>query len=326
MSRSSSSADAAVSEQVALQAAEWFFLLQTGAASVQERQRWQQWHASHPAHAAAWERAQRVGQTFHCLPSALALPVLNRDPDQRRKAVKMLAVLLAAAPAGWLAWRHGGEELLADQRTATGERREVLLADGSRLQLDTASSVNIKFDSSVRLVHLLEGAMHIQTAPDMQPLSRPFIVTTEQGRMRALGTRFTVRKEAEFTRVAVLEGAVELSPHAAQDRMRVLLAGQQARMTARGVGNVDLVMSDADGWTRGVLHVRNMRLEEFARELGRYRPGVLRCDPAVAELRISGVFQLQGDTTAVLDSLPRALPVSVLYRTRYWVTLVSPQR
>ncbi|MNT94529.1 fec operon regulator FecR [compost metagenome] len=50
---------------------------------------------------------------------------------------------------------------------------------------------------------------------------------------------------------------------------------------------------------------------------------MLRCDPAVADLRVSGVFQLR-DTGPVLDSLPQALPVDVLFRTRYWVTVVAP--
>ena len=53
---------------------------------------------------------------------------------------------------------------------------------------------------------------------------------------------------------------------------------------------------------------------------GRYRPGLLRCDPAVAPLRVSGAFQLH-DTDAVLAALPATLPVSVRYRTSYWVTI-----
>lgn len=315
----------AISEQMALQAAEWFFLLQSGAASGQDRQRWQHWHAAHPAHAVAWERAQHVGQTFARLPPSLALPVLNRAAAQRRRAVKALALLLVAAPTGWLAWRHGGAaDLLADLHTATGERRTLQLADGSRLQLDTASAVNIRFDSDLRLLHLLHGAIYIETAADAHLPPRPLVVATAQGRMRALGTRFTVRQDGDTTRVAVLDGAVELRPRAAPEQVLVLQAGQQTRMTAQSIAAAEVVTPDADGWAHGVLQVRNMRLADFAAELGRYRPGVLHCDPAVAELRISGTFQLQGDTTAVLESLPQVLPVALRYRTRYWVTLVTP--
>lgn len=325
MTAQRSNPSAAVNEAVALQAAEWFFLLQSGEASAQDRQRWAHWCAAQPAHAAAWARAQRVGQTFGQLPPALALPVLGRPAVvQRRAAAKAMAVLLVSAPAGWMAWQHTpARDLWADHRTATGERREVLLADGSRIQLDTASAVDVRFDSSLRLIYLRSGAIHIQTAPDSHAVARPFVVATAHGRIRALGTRFTVRQEARHTRVAVLEHAVELRPADAADRATVLQAGQQARMTATEAGPAQAVDFDADGWTRGLLRVRNMRLQDFAAELGRYRPGVLRCDPAVAELRISGAFQL-GDTTPVLDSLPQALPVDVLYRTRYWVTLAAP--
>jgi transmembrane sensor len=64
-----------------------------------------------------------------------------------------------------------------------------------------------------------------------------------------------------------------------------------------------------------------VRLDAFVAELGRYRHGLLRCDPAVAGLRLTGAFQL-ADTEAVLHNLAQLLPVQLLYRTRYWVTLV----
>lgn len=318
---------ATISEKVALQAAEWFFLLQAGEASAQDRLRWQRWRAADPAHEAAWQKAQQVGQRFAQLPPSLALAALNRPAAQRRAAVRALAVLLLSVPVGWLAWRQAGEagvaDLWADHRSATGERREVLLADGSRVQLDTASAIDVHFDGELRLIRLRHGAIHVQTAADPQPAHRPFVVATAQGRLRALGTRFTVRQDGGSTRVAVFEGAVEMRPAGRLARAQVLQAGQQAQMGEREIGAIEAVPPHADGWTRGVLQVRNMRLQDFAAELARYRPGIVRCDPAVAGLRISGAFQLR-DTTPVLDSLPQVLPVAVLYRTRYWVTLATP--
>lgn len=69
------------------------------------------------------------------------------------------------------------------------------------------------------------------------------------------------------------------------------------------------------------LYADNQRLGDFLQELGRYRPGVLRCDPAVADLRISGGFQVD-DTDAALLAVARSLPVRVVTRTRYWVSVV----
>ncbi|MNT69671.1 fec operon regulator FecR [compost metagenome] len=72
-------------------------------------------------------------------------------------------------------------------------------------------------------------------------------------------------------------------------------------------------------WSDGVLAAHDMRLEEFLAELARYRPGVIRCDPRVANLRVSGVYPL-GNTDKVLDTLALTLPVSVRSMTRYWVS------
>ncbi|MFM9926443.1 FecR domain-containing protein [Variovorax sp. H27-G14] len=324
---------AAVDEGVAMQAAQWFFLIQSGEATPAERSRWTHWRAADPSHEVAWQRAEQVSRKFGMLPGGLAMPALGRTVRaDRRAAVKTLAVLLTAAPAGWLAWRAWSEfparEWLADHRTATGERRALRLPDGTRIQLNTASAIDVAYDASQRLVRLRAGEILIDTATDGvasgDPAYRPFMVETAQGRLRALGTRFVVRQQEDRrSHVAVLDGAVEVRPDAARGQAVVLRAGEQAGFSALAVGQVTPVGPEADDWSRGVLRAKNMRLHDFLAELGRYRPGVLRCDPAVAELRVSGVFQL-GDTGPVLDSLPQALPVDVLFRTRYWVTVVAP--
>jgi transmembrane sensor len=71
-----------------------------------------------------------------------------------------------------------------------------------------------------------------------------------------------------------------------------------------------------------VLYAEEMRLADMLAEVARYRSGVLRCDPAVAQLRVSGVFQLD-DTDRILAVLAQTLPVRVDARTRYWVTVTS---
>ncbi|MCM8565948.1 hypothetical protein [Thauera linaloolentis] len=75
---------------------------------------------------------------------------------------------------------------------------------------------------------------------------------------------------------------------------------------------------DPAAWTDGVLVARQMRLADAVAEIGRYRSGWLRCDPAVADWRISGVFQL-GDTDLALAALGEALPLRIRHYSRYWV-------
>ena len=337
-----------LNERVALQAAEWFFLLNSGEATAADQHRCAQWRAADPVHETAWQRAERVNQTFQMLPSALAMPTLGRQVrSDRRAAIKTLAVLLVAAPTGWWGWRlASASPWLADHRTQTGERRDVLLPDGTRLTLNTASAVDVVYDGTRRLLRLRAGEILIDTAPDSvasnHPAYRPFVVETQAGTMRALGTRFVVRQfdeadawrapgqggsasnaEPARSQVAVLDGAVEIRPAENRDRIVVLRAGQQAVFTAAAVDPPGMLAPQADDWSRGILRATRMRLADFLAELARYRPGVLRCDPAVADLQISGVFQLR-DTGPVLDSLPQALPVAVRYRTRYWVTVSAP--
>ncbi|QEI05149.1 DUF4880 domain-containing protein [Pigmentiphaga aceris] len=335
-----------LNERVALQAAQWFFLLNSGDATATERHRCAQWRAADPVHEIAWQRAERINQTFQMLPGDLAMPALGRQArTDRRAVIKTLAVLLVAAPVGWQGWRlASGHPWLADHRTQTGERRELRLPDGTRLTLNTASAVDVAYDGTRRLLRLRAGEILIDTAPDSvaanHPAYRPFMVETPAGMLRALGTRFVVRRLDDdvsaklpglngsaahaYSEVAVLDGAVEIRPAANADRVLVLRAGQQTAFTDIAVEAPGVLSPQVDDWARGILRATDMRLADFLTELGRYRPGVLRCDPAVADLKISGVFQLR-DTGPVLDSLPQALPVSVHYRTRYWVTVGAPE-
>lgn len=308
------------------EAAHWLVRLQAGEADADGLARWR---AADPAHEAAWRRAEVV---MHKLGLAdgpigpLGASVLRDVRGAgRRAAIRSLAVLIAAGPAAFVGWRLlSGSSWNADLSTATGERREITLPDGSRLQLDTASAADLRFSATERRVLLRRGAIWVQTASVPDP--RPFLVQAPQGTARALGTRFSMRLfDAEggheaAAQVAVMQGAVAL--HSAFGPSGIVRAGQQARMRRTEVDLPEALPPDADGWTQGVLYAEKMPLGDFAAELSRYRPGLLRCDPAVAHLQISGAFQL-ADTDAVLRALAASLPVRIEMRTRYWV-LIGP--
>ena len=99
-------------------------------------------------------------------------------------------------------------------------------------------------------------------------------------------------------------------------------AGSQARIDAAGVGAPQVLEANGGAWVDGYLVAERMRLGDFLAELDRYRPGLLRCDPAVAGIRLSGSYPL-ADTDRVLAMLQDSLPVTVQRRTRYWVTVGS---
>lgn len=318
-----------IARSVLRAAARWLVRLHSGEAGPQDHAACAHWRSQHPAHEQAWQRAERMAVKFGAVPPPIAIPVLARPQTQhnnRRAALQTLALLATAVPAAWLGWRHAPWQVwTADYRSAVGERREITLADGSTILLDTATAINIRFDGLRRQVQLRQGAMLVTTAPD-PALQRPFSVRTAHGQLRALGTRFSVRQNGDAHQpgaihVAVTEGAVEVAREGASHPPLVLAAGRQTVLSADGVQAPQPVDIAAQGWTQGLLHADGMRLDDFCAELARYRAGVIRCAPEVAQLRISGVFQLR-DTDYALTMLATTLPVQVVLRTRFWVTVV----
>lgn len=327
----------AVERNVAREAARWLLRLSSGRATDADVHACDQWRASKAEHEHAWQRAQRVNERFGLIPSALGMATLNRpELSSRRAALKTLVALVVAGPVGWAAWRADPMNWTADYRSGAGERRNVVLADGSTLQLNTASAVDVAFDATTRLLRLRAGeiAVHVVADSVANPVRnsaassaadsvaapfapRPFVVRTRLGDIEAPPSRFCVRQDGVQCQVSVQEGRVRLSRGG---QILNLAAGQQGSLSDAGVSDPSPADPHAGDWMRGVLHASQLRLDAFAVELGRYRPGVLRCDPEVAHLRISGAFQLN-DTDAVLAALPATLPVQVRYRTPYWVTI-----
>ncbi|MEG2048958.1 MAG: FecR domain-containing protein [Comamonas sp.] len=325
-----------VDPRVALQAAEWLVRLQTEGSTPANQAELLRWRSLDPRHEMAWQRAERVlGKlsasrsgvdtgTDNRLGALSAAALRESSRSQRRMATKLLATAIVAGPVGYASWRLAPwNEWSADIRTATGERRELLLPDGSKIQLDTGSALDLAFSSSERRLILRAGAISIQTAADSA--QRPFLVQTREGTARALGTRYTVRMEPKFngavpsSLIAVQQGAVELSPAKAGKVVR-LEAGSQTRMRAEHVDPPEPADLASDGWTHGVLYADKTPLSIFTAELSRYRLGILRCDPAIAALPVSGAFQLR-NTDEALMALAASLPVRILQRTRYWVSI-----
>ncbi|WP_164962203.1 FecR domain-containing protein [Rubrivivax sp. JA1026] len=298
------------------EAADWALALREGGAA--EHEAFERWRARSPAHAAAWARAEAVFEVFGRVPDGAgrqALHALGRAG--RRRTLAALAGLAVGAPAAWLAWQQAPwHEWRADLATATGERRDTVLPDGTRLVLNTASAVDVLFGTGERRLRLWAGEILVTTGKEAS--ARPFVVDTPAGRVRALGTRFSVRLDGDRCRVAVYEHAVELQPAAGAPRR--LDAGEQAEFDAGGVFGVGAADENDTLWQRGLLLARGRRLDEVAAELARHRRGLLRCDPAVAALRVSGALSL-ADTDAALALLARTLPLRVERRTRWWVTL-----
>lgn len=310
------------------QAVAWYAQLCSGEATDADRAAWQRWHEAHPDHQRAWRTFASLQSTLGRVPGGVAASTLRAARRSRRGMLRTVAGLAGAGAAAGLAWQWtegagGLRASLAEHRTGTGEQRPVVLADGSSLLLNTRSAVDVSFDDAHRRVLLREGDILVQTAPAApggRRDTRPFTVQTPQGRILALGTRFTVRSEGERTVVGVLAHAVEVRALQGTGPAVRVDAGQQTAFTRTQVEAPQAAQPAVVDWPEGSLIVDGWRLDDVVRELARYRPGRLACDPAVADIRVSGVFPL-ADTDKALAVLTRAFPVRVVGMTRYWLTL-----
>jgi transmembrane sensor len=234
--------------------------------------------------------------------------------------LKLLGLVAGAAGLTWFGRDYTPlPALMADYRTATGERRWVALNDGSRIQLNSASAFDAVLTQERRLVQLRQGEILVNPVAD----NRPFWVQTRDGYLRALGTRFLVREETQGTMLAVQQGTVAVfaDNHAAGAR-QVINPGEQVLFDRSGIRSLAANGLDPWAWSEGVISARDMRLDAFLAELGRYRNGLLRCSEAVAGLRVSGTYQLD-DTDEVLGLVAHSLNLDVTYRSRYWVTVTA---
>lgn len=320
------------------QAVAWYVRRASGLPLPEADAAFMAWHAAHPDHARAWQRLQSMGGLLRGstdrVPAPLARAALAQAQGvPRRRLLKTLAWAGIGGSALYLVqdevpWRSQLARALADTRTATGERRDLVLADGTRLLLNTATAVDIRFDAQRRLIVLQAGEIRVVTAHD--PPGRPFMVSTRDGTLTPVGTRFTVRRDEVLddaqgsTRLAVEQGAVQIRVASAASTEPVLVrAGEQARFTRGAVDARAPLDEAAQSWTDGKLSAERMRLADLLIELGRYRPGRLSCDSAVADLRVTGVWSLADveATDRVLASLEKTLPVKVSRFTRYWVSV-----
>lgn len=311
----------AVDSRILDEAAQWLARWHASDFSEADHAALARWRSQSATHEEVWQRARQLAVQMSGLPAGMGMAVLDRPRSaSRRQGLRVAALALAAPLLGWLAYRGlPWHTWRADFRTATGETRAVTLADNSHVVLNTASAISVDFGQEARHVRQYAGEILVATSHASAHSALPFIVQTDDGQMQALGTQFIVRKHEHGTTLSVLQGAVRITP-AQTTQTIVVKAGEQSRFDAQQAGPITPLSAQASAWTRGVLYVENMRLEDLLAELGRYREGILQCDPAIANLRVSGTYQLP-DTDRILTLLAQTLPVRIQTRTRYWVTV-----
>lgn len=316
-------------DPVSEQAIDWMVKLRADTPDAALQTRFNAWLAMDPAHLQAWTQLQdRLGASFNTvraldrrLPgqASEARQILLQPQGSRRDALRVIAGLGLLGGSLWLCARTPlGDSLLADLSTGRGQRQAFDLADGSRLNLNANSAVDLRFDDQQRLVVLRHGELVIQVAPDPQ---RPLRVRTAQGQVQALGTRFLVAQEQDVTRVVVLQHSVQL--RLPDGTTRDLQEGQSALLAT---GRITPTAGDQRGradWLVGRLNVLDEPLEQVVEALRPYQRGLIRIAPQVRHLRVQGVFPLD-DPARTLAALAETLPIQVDSYSP-WLTLIRPR-
>jgi transmembrane sensor len=238
-----------------------------------------------------------------------------RRPFSRPRAAAAIVVL--SLTAGALVWVQFAR--VPTYSTATGEQRSIALADGSVVELNSRSKIEVRYSKGERDVDLLEGQALFHVAKDH---ARPFIVASDGTRVRAVGTQFDVYQKHEGTIVTVVEGTVSVVRAGAEpskgshgvssgaanpdlaDPSNIdtgessmvnaiyLSAGQQLTVTPKTERKTAHPnVASATAWTQRELVFDAASLSDVAEEFNRYNDRQLVIeDPALYDFHISGVF------------------------------------
>lgn len=294
-------------DSVDAQAARWFARNHNDAERF-DRKAFAAWHAV-PANARAYAEFEQLWADLARLQELNKPAVLpKRKPSPWRPALAVAAALVCAV----LSSNIGAPRALYHTQVAAHAKgmRTLHLPDGSTLYVNANTRLQVDFNSHQRLVHLEQGQLYIEVAPDKE---RPLYVQAGEANVRVVGTGFDVRRSKQQLVVSVAHGQVAFDP--APGASVTLLGARQRATWGYAKGTLQqLTLEDANvaDWRSGHVSFRNLELASLADELNLYRPqSPLQVDNAVAQLKVSGNLDVN-DPNALLNALPALLPVKTV--------------
>ncbi|TCP88198.1 FecR family protein [Rhizobium sp. PP-F2F-G36] len=263
-----------------------------------------------PVHAADWERAATG--------TAAVVPFTAKQSEPRRNRLAGAALLAAAACA--VAFLAGPALLLhlrADEVTASGESRRVVLADGTTVDMSGGTAFAVTIDKQERHVELLKGEAFFDVTHDA---GRPFTVDANGVTVTVLGTAFDLQTGEQDTTVELARGSVAISYDGASQRSTFELSPGETAAIDRGTGTAIRGKADIEemgAWRSGKLSVDNVTIASAIERIQRHHPAwITIADGTLGSLRVTGLYDLR-DPDRALNALVRPFGGKVRAVTPY---------
>ena len=296
------------------EAASWLARLQSDRDSDVER-KFERWRDTDPRHAAAFNRVrgsyEQAGLLRHSPGAGPAQlePAIRRPEWKPRPALAAAAAIVILIPVGVLLVRGGSPFVSTDAvmlMTTVGEIKQVDLADGSKVTLDTSTKVEVEIGRSHRSAHLRYGRARFE----VKQSSAPFVVETGTSTITAREGVIDVEQGVQRDRIQVLAGAAEVhgSGHRQSSSVAVA-AGESVTVSSDGAEQKGVAAPTSD-WTRGMLQFDGTPLADAVALANRYSKRHIMLVGDFTVLRVTGAFRA-GDTAGLAKALAAAFGLSL---------------
>ncbi|MGB0910811.1 MAG: FecR family protein [Nitrospirales bacterium] len=317
------------------EAIDWHIRLTSDEIISDEIQQFEGWHSQSQAHKQAWKEVKALwgsleplrqetlrGETPLKRERHKATPLTptsrhSSKPTSTSRWVTLVATIGLIGAATLVSVNF--KQWFADYSTAVGERRIIALQDGSKVELNSETAISVKYSLQQREIELLTGEALFVVEPDAQ---RPFVVQSDEGLVKAIGTSFIVKQERSNTRVAVLEGIVEVQAPSSNQRSTLTKEMVASYNQTQGIQKIPSPnMEVITAWRKGYLIFDHTPLREAIAEINQHKSGeIVLVNRDLDNYRISGMFRLDALEDAVA-AIEETTPAESLSITPYLVLL-----
>ena len=314
-------------DTTATQAAYWQAQLSSDLVTEQRRREFELWLDERPENKIVWQEVNAFWAGLDYLTEAdisdvkTGQVVTLKRPDRIRPSSRFTRPALGIAASLLLmvslVYIQGGF-YFADYTTAPGQQRNVILADGSEIVMNTDTAISVDYSAQHRQITLHNGEAYFVVAPDVK---RPFEVQTYSGQVRALGTEFNIKAGQKVVTVTVYQHAVRVTAENGKI-LESLPEGQQVAFSDDALSAATTAnLQRGQAWRNQRMIFQDKPLADVIAELNRYRSGrIIVMNNDIKTLPVTGVFATD-DTNIALLTIEQSLPVAVTKITEKLVLL-----